>query len=588
MKIIKLLTVYALFLILSIAAIRCVTKGTAQNLQLKDSKNTFPDNAWGIYSWGGDPDNSYCQSIKGVPIVIRWSALEPEKGQFKFDQVIGIRLEECKKKGYRTFIKIYVAPNTEIGFGSPKWLFEEEKVPLVKVPVTISPFRTERHWTFPWYLDSTYLKYQYRMIGEFGSWVKALPEDLQDVILFVQSAEGSTGDGGPYKGQPLDPAYRITPDNWGKHRMEVWGQYKRALSDKNGKMIKPLLVNYDSNRGTEYNWLLENLDAVGLKNGMFSHGYDISDEIGRLEMIDNFRRELGKNGKELFIRGEQDGEWNICGWSKKNPEQAFYWSAIYAIHCGLDMWNFPNNAAHDCRFAPAMDFFNVHAGVHKANKSKYAFCTLRKGLNAADTIEFPEPVYGKADRKNVNRYLAIANAFMKYGAYQGDPVKATGTGMVNRQKDDYNDVGWNIFPGNYERFLTQIDADNTSVGWWHVKPDDGIFSRFARGFENSSGKNSLYFKLDPDFYGDQRPHSMMIHVTYFDKGTGIWSLHYVSPGGIKQVCKVVNTGKGEWMVKNLNIKDALINGKAAKGSDFILKYEDGDDTIFHMIEVERL
>ena len=31
-----------------------------------------------------------------------------------------------------------------------------------------------------------------------------------------------------------------------------------------------------------------------------------------------------------------------------------------------------------------------------------------------------------------------------------------GGGMLNRQRDEYNDVGWGILPGNYDRFLTQL------------------------------------------------------------------------------------------------------------------------------------
>ena len=65
--------------------------------------------------------------------------------------------------------------------------------------------------------------------------------------------------------------------------------------------------------------------------------------------------------------------------------------------------------------------------------------------------------------------------------------------MRNRQRDDYNDAGWGILPGNYCRFLEQIEPDETSVGWWHVEPKQHIYSRFARGFEKASGKTKMYY-----------------------------------------------------------------------------------------------
>jgi hypothetical protein len=34
--------------------------------------------------------------------------------------------------------------------------------------------------------------------------------------------------------------------------------------------------------------------------------------------------------------------------------------------------------------------------------------------------------------------------------------------MVNRQGKDYNDLGWEIFVGDLNRFINQIDAEITS------------------------------------------------------------------------------------------------------------------------------
>jgi len=77
-------------------------------------------------------------------------------------------------------------------------------------------------------------------------------------------------------------------------------------------------------------------------------------------------------------------------------------------------------------------------------------------------------------------------------------------------------VGWEIWPDNYTRFLHQIDADATSVPCWRVggkiTGDSPVYARFARGFEHASGKDTLYFKLDDEFFTGRQPKPVTIRV----------------------------------------------------------------------------
>ncbi|MBL7189778.1 MAG: hypothetical protein ISS70_25900 [Phycisphaerae bacterium] len=423
---------------------------------------------------------------------------------------------------------------------------------------------------------------------EFGKYVRNLPVDLQDRILYVQSAEGSTGDGYCYKGDPLNERYKISRDQWSQFRIKAWEVFEEALSDSSGRMVKPLLVNYDSNRQPEYNWLLRNLDTIGLKNGMFSHGYHISDTQQRLEQWRRFVSDVSGRGKTFFSRGEQDAEWQVCGWSSRNTRQALYWSALFAAHCGLDMWNLPQDACQGDLYAPAINFFNRYAGHHNACSSAAAFCALRKGLDAADTVAHPESIYGKARKSNVARYLRIAEAYSDHGAIQGDPEKATGGGMKNRQRDNYNDAGWDILPGNYYRYLEQIDADQTSVGWWHAGPQESIYSRFARGFDVEAGKTEMFFKLDGEFFQDSRaPHQVELTITYLDRGYGQWLLCYYD-GTYKTMTPTVHCqNSGDWRTIVFHLDGAHFNGGLERGGDLTIKHLDGDDTLFHMLELQR-
>ena len=85
-----------------------------------------------------------------------------------------------------------------------------------------------------------------------------------------------------------------------------------------------------------------------------------------------------------------DAEWQRSGWSRKNPAQALYWSALYATHCGLDLWNVPGNACQGDTYAAAIRFFNKYAGRRDAATSPGAFCALRRGLDSSDKETFPE------------------------------------------------------------------------------------------------------------------------------------------------------------------------------------------------------
>ena len=209
-------------------------------------------------------------------------------------------------------------------------------------------------------------------------------------------------------------------------------------------------------------------------------------------------------------------------------------------------------------------------------------------MDAADTVAYPESIYGKARKSNVERYVRMAEAYSDYGAIQGDPDKATGGGMKNRQRDNYNDVGWGILPGNYCRYMEQINADQTSVGWWHAGPQESIYSRFARGFDVEGGKTEMFFRLNDKFFREsQVPHQVELTVTYLDRGRGQWSLCY-NNGTSKTMARMVRCrDSGSWQKIVVDLDDAHFNGGLERDSDLTIKHINGDGTLFHMLELQR-
>ena len=120
--------------------------------------------------------------------------------------------------------------------------------------------------------------------------------------------------------------------------------------------------------------------------------------------------------------------------------------------------------------------------------------------------------------------------------------------MKNRKRKDYNDAGWEIVRGNYERFIQQKDADKTSVGWWHVGPKMHIYGRFARGFEHKSNKMAMYFRFQDGFFISSAK-KIEVRVVYLDQGKGKWSLLYYN-GKKEAVAYTVQCGgSGKWKEK---------------------------------------
>ena len=85
----------------------------------------------------------------------------------------------------------------------------------------------------------------------------------------------------------------------------------------------------------------------------------------------------------------------------------------------------------------------------------------------------------------------------------------------------------------------------------------------------------MRFKLDEAF----RASSVNVNVIYLDKGTGSWS---ITVPGESAGTLVQNTDSGEWKTMSVTM-----SGKLLRGTKLQLKHESGDDTIFHMVEIEK-
>lgn len=306
---------------------------------------------------------------------------------------------------------------------------------------------------YPYYLHTkdgvkVYRKYWYRMLDAVAKHIKRYAQNptyqgLRDKIVVFQSAEGSTGDEGPYHGEVTNG------DNFKINRSSTeWIQFKQDAWQHLYDLYNPptpltpkihLLVNCDPEdpedlgNGGAGTWVQENIENTWRKASNAGHGYQLNEEK-------DIKRQFNylintptptNNSKATLIRCRDEMDQYSTPLFLTAPKWHIYCTALSALHFGLDIW--PNNAAGIKDPAnnnkPAFDIFTRYAGYKNPKFSEAAFCALRDGLDAGDFDRFKIIDYGDGTSLNDNgkiRCENIKNAFAVHGAMQGRPRPCSG------------------------------------------------------------------------------------------------------------------------------------------------------------------
>ncbi len=369
---------------------------------------------------------------------------------------------------------------------------------------------------------------------------------------------------------PKDSIYCISETEWINYQKEMFHYFSEQYKNSNPKIF--VLFNPSGDLALQ-RWMLDSLPRFWIKLGPIADRYQLNREAERWDTrwIEDF--------KPLPSRGEMD--LTDMGWFAEDSVGNMYWSQLWALHNGLDMHNQLVKDVQESRFHFAFEFFTNYAGYTSPEQSHGAWIALRDGLDAADTIRFPENIYGELrDGENKQRYVNIAKAFSAYGAIQSDTTAGKKTSW-----DALNDVGYKIHPGNYEMWIHQIEPQ-TSQGYWRQGPKEQVFGRFARGFGQI---NKMYFDIDDRFFLNNPlagAYPIKIRVVYLDIGNGKWAIDYDALSGQKNI-EVQKQNSGSWQQFITEITDAHFGNRLEKGADLILRNVDSEQDIFHMIEVTR-
>ena len=559
---------------------------------IQAQKVAVPINCYGVWDRGEgieDYSDPKADFVLGIEVMSKWAEVQP-KGPNDFDfSAFQNTLDKAAK--FNKIVKISI----NVGPESPMWLYENG-VPLVHVKSN-KPKNAKYENTYPYYLSEKHKQYYFALIKQFSLFLRNQPKNKFDCIAFVQVKTGSTGDEEPYKGEPVDNKFAIGKLEWEKFRIESFEQFKKCFNDVPGRQIVLIFNNVDTvKQPIAFNWVMNTIDpkiGFGIKGGSYNRGHHLTGEQSFKEKWVPYL--VNPKGMKLFSAAEMDQSWQHPIFTV-NTELGFYWSALSGLNTGLSSYNCSKGAIRYAmghkEIRDIFKMYNKYAQQVYPASATVAYSVFHEGLNAANTIKFPEKTFGIAKEKNLERYINICKAYASKGASLDD-LSAITIGQVNQREEQtgYNDVGWEIAEGNYERFLTQINADETSVGLYRVRgtidKNASKYDRFSRSFENVSGKNTMYFKFDDELFVNGKPKNLKFTITWLDKNAGsTWALRYSNGKQIKTAIEVKGKGDSKWKSVTVDVADMQLNHTGELKSDFLLVNTDNVDDIFNGIEVD--
>jgi hypothetical protein len=540
---------------------------------------------------GTQKDYTYTEFKKAYPFIqgilnpIMWRKLEPRPGKFNWND-FDASLNIMANAGFYINLMIWVGPS------SPEWLYTDMGVEKV-----FTDRKKENMPFYPNYKNPVYKERWYKMIDAVAAHIETLPKKTRNNIIIYQSAEGTTGDEGPFKGASLEGStqYYFTTDDawWVNFKRDEWKHLYDIYTIEKNPPVHLIFNGTESDE--ELKWIKANTPNIWKKANNIGHVYQANADAPKKVTLDPLINVTvpGTNKTKIRVRDEFDV--HQAPTYAIIPTQYAYWTALHSLHFGLDMWATHNNEElFDPANRTAFEFFQKYGGYKNPAFALGAFCALRDGLDANDFKRFPAEKFGAGTLENkkegMQRTVNIAKAFAKQGAKQGDPRGSMGGQTNNHHAKAINDVNWNIFRSNYQRYITQYNPNETSIGYWSVGNIKQPEGRFARGFDHTSGKDAMYFNVDDKLFKNfpnNGAKKVKIRISYFDNG-GKWKLVYDAVNNKnKTAYEQTNTNTGKWKDITIPVTDAYFGNRLEHGTDIALinSITNGKDAIFHMVEV---
>jgi subtilisin-like proprotein convertase family protein len=538
--------------------------------------------AYGVWDREGGHSVSAYPYVRGQEYAAEWKAINPTRNTFDWVALDSL-LQLAYDQNQRFFVKIQPVSATTM----PLWIFD------AGVPKIVCPT-----YTYGYYLAPEFKIYFEEMVQALSKHLREeIPAYLANNVSFVRVDTGATGDEEPYEGSdvefvPLE--YQITPNDWKSYRLWAFDVYDQAFQHGTGPQIPLLFQNIEVPAyQTELDWVMANVTSgFGAKYGGQVRGHHLSESRN---VPDSFKALSMDTPSKFFSVNEMDQTWQKP-YFLLNLKLGMYWCAVEQLHAGMAIWDWSGSVMEGAAtndIVSSAGFFNTWAAELDPPTARGGFCIFHEGLASDDTTKFPTATYGAATKANTDRYTAICAAYASQGAKMDDLARATlGQVAQRRLQTGFNDSGWEIWPGNYERFITQMNPDSTSKGLWRVNGDltssSHPYDRFARRFDNATGRDTMDFDINDNLLpsAGQR---VRLSVDYLDRGTGQFALKYDAVGNSQKTAfAVTKTNTNTWKTASVVVTDWAFRNSSPNRADLTLVNLDSDDDIFHQLEVTKL
>lgn len=532
---------------------------------------------YGIWQTFGEPmAATEYPELQGRLCNFTWSELEPAPDVWDwaaFDSDLTKRAND----GLPIIFMVYTkedAPEWIYDNGVPKVIEKDDKGNMIGHA--------------PYYSDPEYQSLFRNMVTKVHQHIETLPTYVREQIIAVQGCYGSTGDYIGYKGT-VSSQYALT----GTQFMDLFQTFSKYYYDEyQTTSPKIYLLSNPNNNGEEQTaWLVSNCPGSWIKTGTLGKGYQFNYEKDKASWLYIYLN-TPFGGNYMRSRSEIIGGGLSAPWWTAMPYKNMFAMLSYAVYWGVDWSNQGYDQIDDHGFDPAFTFYNKYAGQKDPATSNNAMCALKDVIDAQDDVRFPASQYGTV-ALTAARFNNVLAPFVSYGAKLEDINAALLGEQDNLTAKGTNDVGWNLIEGNYDKYLHQLNANETSAGYWNVTSADPntIFGKFARGFDVAKGKNALYFDVENAFLNNKAlngSYPVMVEVTYLDKGTGSWQLLYDAQGNTNKSALIVNCANSNtWKTVSITLSDANFDNKSTSASDFYIKNNGSEKVLFSVVELSR-
>lgn len=548
---------------------------------------SYDSSVFGCWGYGVLNTNELDTDYNGIPIIgyhlnLQWNDVRLTSTSYDWSY-LDDRVTELYNAG------LLIGAQIQVGENTPSFIMTESGYFFTTGGVSDGPW--------PQYFSSTYKSYYLGFLSDVSDHINSYSLAVKKKFKYLHISEGTTGDEFAYKGEPVNPADEISDADWILFKRGAWAS--ASLYNQQNISFLKLLFNF-GNDALNFDVMKNDIpDGPWTKYGNLTHDIAFVGEAAYADRSIQFKSSSFYNYR---ARGEGQQFWTDIAFS--GHEVTLTWVLCVSACAGrVDVLNIPtgwiNQNTNDIR---PLQFFNKYSGARNPKNADKGFIVFRDIIDCLDDRRFLTSSFGAiidpgSTTAYNNRVNNINNSgfSQEYKNYklvdaQYDFVNNTrlqnissshmGTASYNATNFYFYDYGFGVLK-NYEKYVHQLNPDNTSYGKYRIQSNDSqMYGRFARTF---LGTSSIYCTIDPDIENLSGSTNLELTVTYWDSGSGSWSLSCVGTSMSKQ-----NGTTNTWKTASLNVPDFIFGNQHTSGSDFSLNYITGSTTIFQMVDFENL